>query len=86
MVVYNNLHITHEPEKKWIAEREKYQQLSARNEMDPERKKYQAEPEKKWFAKRQWNWKSSEPGCLVKRVRYREVKYTLPIKSPKGMS
>ena len=28
MVVYNNLHITHEPEKKWIAEREKYQQLS----------------------------------------------------------
>ncbi|KAL5457628.1 hypothetical protein EMCRGX_G034909 [Ephydatia muelleri] len=50
-----------EPEKKWTAER----------------KKYQAEPEKKRDAKRQRYWKSSEPGCLAKRMRYGEAKYTL---------
>ena len=40
------------PEKKWTAER----------------KKYQAEPEKKQVAKRQRYWKRSESGCLEKRV------------------
>ena len=55
-----------EPEKKWIAEREKYKQSSEpEKKWIAERKNYQAEPEKKRVAKRQRYCKSSEPAWLL---------------------